>query len=201
MLDFAFLLDKTRAAQASVSRLEAAISLRPGDAALHINLAAQRRLADRFQQRFFEAAKLSHVDICKYRLVPNTTEDYSLTAVTRSLEKFRELFTMTYGAIQYKAQRIRQALLKESALQFGYTYSGSLGIVLTAQGSRDLFITKFGPAIDAVHELFGISSQDEVIDFARKLEPTVVKRAYDWSLRIIRVIFRLINVGAIGRAL
>lgn len=186
MSDLASLLEKTRAAQAAVSRLENALASRPRDAALQINLQTQRRLAARFEQKFLESAKSSHIDICRYRIIPNISDEYPISAVAGSLEKFQELFTMVYGALRYKAQRMGQNLLQETTLEFGYTYSGSLGIVLVAQGGRDLFFTKFEHTIDTVQELFEISSQDEVLDLAHQLGNPVVKRAYEWALENFR---------------
>src|SRR4051794_14766407 len=72
-------------------------------------------------------------------------------------------------------------VMHESVLEFGYTYSGSLGIVFLRQGSRDMFAGKFDESIDALYDAMDISNQDDVRDIAQNLGLAVVKRIHDWS--------------------
>lgn len=157
----------------------------PQDAAFEINLRAKQRLAERFQEELFSIASDQHIDVCRYRLIPNTEEVYDLIPVARSLERFQELFSLTYDALSRRPRpgaRIGAVLAGETALEFGYSYSGSLGIVLVAKGSRGLFFGKFDSAIETINDVLRVNSRTEILEFARTLGTSVIKRAYDWSL-------------------
>jgi hypothetical protein len=185
MSDFASVLERTQEAFASVARLERALAAAPSDSAIQINLRSKQRLAERFQELLYSAAEKEHVDICRYRLVPNTQNNYAVTAVARSLERFQDLFSMIYDALTNGVRRnarLGAAIAQQTSLEFAYSYPGSLGILLTVQGGRDIFSGKFDDSIDAIHQLFGISDRHEVIGLARALGNSVVKRAYDWSM-------------------
>jgi hypothetical protein len=126
MSDYASALERTREAFASVARLERA-SQRRDDAAIQINLRSKQRLAERFQAELFALAERQHIDVCRYRLIPNTDETYDIIPVVRSLERFQELFSLTYDALTHGAKRVARigpALARETALEVGYTYGG-----------------------------------------------------------------------------
>lgn len=185
MSDFVSLLEKTRRAYATVAALERVASEDPADRSIQANLLTSRRLAARLEADFAQSAELNEVDVLRYRIVPEPGQAYSVRHVTRSLERFQEMFTLVFAALRERKPRHRArvtaSLAEETALHFGYSYPGSLGVVLTAPSSRDLFSTKYQDTIQAIHKVIRIKDKDEAIDMAHTLGGAVVRTAYEWS--------------------
>jgi hypothetical protein len=185
MSDYVSILEKTRQAFAAVARLEQALLRLPGDPALEMNFRSRKRLAERYQDELFQAAQIEHIDICQYRLIPNTRERYPISNVSKALENFQDLFALVYAALEEGAKdtaHLSRAMRFQTELEFGYSYPGSLGIVLMIPSERDFFSTKFDVSIQAIEQLLTISNTDEVLDLARKLGRAIVNKAYSWSV-------------------
>jgi hypothetical protein len=184
MSEIASVVDRTRKAFATVSRLEEAILRAPMDRALQLNLSAMRKMAAQAEQQLMSFSERQHVEICNYRLMPEMAENYALPYVSESMLEYQNLFSQIYDAKKNgkKANAvINREAFQESILEFGYSYSGSLGIVLLRQGSRDLFSGKFDESIDALYDVMDIRDQNDVRDVAENLGLAVVKRIFDWS--------------------
>src|SRR6516165_2221990 len=137
MSEIASAVERTRKAFASVSRLEEALARAPSDRSLQLNLSAMRKLALQSQEQLFEFSKRVHVEVCNYRLVPEATDGYALAYVSASMLEYQNLFSQIYDAKRNGAKTravIGKDALQESALEFGYSYAGSLGMVLLRPG-------------------------------------------------------------------
>jgi hypothetical protein len=184
MSEIASVVERTRKAFATVSRLEEAITRAPLDRALQLNLSAMRKMAAQAEQQLLNLSERQQVEVCNYRLVPTSDENYGLPYVSESMLEYQNLFSQIYDAKKNGKKTnavINKEVLQESILEFGYSYSGSLGIVLLRQGSRDLFAGKFDEAIDALYDVMDIKDQHDVRDVAQNLGLAVVKRIHDWS--------------------
>lgn len=63
MSDFASVVERTRKAFASVSRLEEALFRSPEDRSLQVNLAAMRKAANQSQDQLFRLSEYRHVEV------------------------------------------------------------------------------------------------------------------------------------------
>jgi hypothetical protein len=184
MSEIASAVERTRKAFASVSRLEEALARAPSDRSLQLNLSAMRKLALQSQEQLFEFSKRVHVEVCNYRLVPEATDGYALAYVSASMLEYQNLFSQIYDAKRNGAKTravIGKDALQESALEFGYSYAGSLGMVLLRPGSRDMISGTFDDSINALYQVMDIKDQHDVRDVAHNLGNAVVKRLHDWS--------------------
>ncbi len=185
MSDYASILERTRQAFAAVSKLEMALQRNPMNPALEMNLRARRRLAERFQEELFSIAAISQIDVCQYKLRPNDTEHFPISEVSRSLASFQDLFSLIYAAQSEGTKNTAHLsgfMRAETQMEFGYSYAGSLGIVLVVPSTRGLFATKFEATIAAMDQLLAISDRDDVLDVARTLGRAIVNKVYEWSL-------------------
>jgi hypothetical protein len=176
-------LERARQAFASLARLEQALVRAPGDPALEMNYRSRKRLAERYQAELFSLAEVDHIDVCQYTLRPGREDSYPLASVSRSLENFQELFSLIYAALLEGAKNTSHLsfpMRMQTQLEFGYTYSGSLGMVLLVPSARDFFSTKFDNAIAAFEQLVFISHPDEVLDLSRTLGRAIVNKAFAW---------------------
>lgn len=185
MSEIASAVERTRKAFASVSQLEEAVARDPQDRSLQLNLTAMRKMAAQSEEQLLKFSECRHIEVCNYRLIPEATDSYALPHVSQSWLEYQNLFSQIYdakrnGKTRSKAQ-INPEAFQESVLEFGYSYSGSLGVVLFRPGSRDLISGKFDESIDALYQCLDIRDQDDVRTVAQALGNAVVRRIADWS--------------------
>lgn len=184
MSDYASVVERARKAFASVARLEAELARAPDNPGLQVNLAAMNKLAQQSQQQLMSISEHQRVEVCNYRLMPQAAAGYSLEAVSNSLLRYQGLFSQIHDALKNGPKSIasigREAQ-QQSVLEFAYSYSGSLGVVLLAQSERDFFQGELDNSIDALFQVLDIDSRSSVRDIAKSLGNAVVKRVHDWS--------------------
>lgn len=185
MSDYAYVADQARRAFASVARLERALAEYPERRDIQLHLDAERKRARRADEQMRVLAEYNHLEVCDYRLLPETQSDYPLRAITGSLLNYQLLFSQVHDAkkngIQKSSKSITRLAAAESELEFGYSYSGSLGVVLLTKSKRDFWSGNLDASIEALYEAVNIQDQNEVRDLARALGGSVVKRVHDWS--------------------
>jgi hypothetical protein len=189
MSDYASVVERTRKAFASVARLEAELARAPENVGLQLNLSAMNKLANQSQQQLLALSEVNHVEVCNYRLVPEGGETYALPFVSQSLLSFQYLFSQIHDAFKNGPKPYAtygQEAFNESLMEFAYTYSGSLGVVLLAQSHKDFFSGNLDKSIEALFQVIDIDSRDTVRDVAKTLGNAVVKRVHDWSQANIR---------------
>jgi hypothetical protein len=184
MSEYASVLDRARGAFAAVARLEEALARAPERTDLQTNLLASRKLARQSQEQLYRFAETRKIEVCNYRLLPESAERYSLQYVSGSFLQYQLLFSQIHDA-KKNGPKIRATMskdiLEESSLEFGYSYGGSLGVVLLMQSDRDLLEGKMDHSIEALFQVLDIDSRDAVRDVAENLGKAVVRRIHDWS--------------------
>jgi len=184
MSDYSFVAERAKKAWSNVAKLETALERRPEDRNLQVNLTSMRRLAERAREDLYRLAEVNHIEVCNYRLLPAATESYALEHVANSFLQYQFLFSQIYDAKKNgpksKAGVGRDSAV-ESALDFAYSYSGSLGVVLLARSERTYFDGTLDAPIEALYQVLEVADTDDVRDVAKVLGTAVVKRAHDWS--------------------
>lgn len=184
MSDYASIVDRVRRSNAAVSRLEAALEADPVSAALQINLSAAKKRAEINQAELLSISMERHIEVCNYRLLPAATKHYGLSQVSSSLLAYQNLFTQVHDA---KINGPKSNLvagknaIAQSALDFAYSYSGSLGVALFIQNEKTLFSGVLDPSIDAFFDVLKIDSVADAKQVIGELGAAVVKRTHDWS--------------------
>ncbi|NIA71116.1 hypothetical protein HBA54_21180 [Pelagibius litoralis] len=111
-----------------------------------------------------EATRSEFIEVCDYRIIPDSGASYSVSAVTGVLRTFQELVTIVFDAIttQPKERTTSDpAIIAKTQFDFGFAYSGSLGVALTIENERLLAIeSHLDQAIDAVFGLLKVDSAE-----------------------------------------
>lgn len=177
-------VDRARKAAASIHRIEQAIARNPDDGALRLNLASATKMA--FQANAFlqKAAQYQHLEICNYRLMPEHHDSFAIEHVSKSVLEYQYLFSQIHDAVKNGTKK--KAILgdeakSESTLEFGYSYSGSLGMVLLAQNDRNFFEGRLDKSIEAFFDIVSMTALEDAKRTAHQFGKAVVKRLHDWS--------------------
>ncbi len=178
------LQDKIRHTQAELARIELSLAVRPHSESLNLSLGSLRkRLWDLEEAYLLEADKLG-VEICRYRLFSDDRQP-TVTAVANVLGDFQRLISTVYAALRYgpkERARLSQDVLENTELPFGYSFAGSLGVVMTVPNDRLLLgETILDEAMSTVFDMAKSETPGAVAAFAQRLGPSVVRLVYKWA--------------------
>jgi hypothetical protein len=124
-------------------------------------------------------------EICSYRVF---TEDETPTikGLATVLGDFQSLISIVYDAVKSGCQRLRVRISPEIAklteLGFGYTFPGSVGVVLTMP--RELLLFGEGEldeSIKLISDMARLKEPPEVLEFSKRLGPASIRALYKWS--------------------
>jgi hypothetical protein len=177
--------DQLRDVHAEIARIERAVATHPQSKALSIDFRSMSKRRAALEAEFSALADRQDLDVLQYRLMPASSAPLSLRALTRILDKFQAAISTVYDSIKSGAKRrvkLSADVLVESGFDFGYTYSGSVGVVLTVPNERMLLdSSRLDLAVAAFFDVAESTSRAEVIEFARRYGIASVRRIYDWS--------------------
>ena len=137
------------------------------------------------EEAFAEAAHEEFLDLCVYRLIADSHDSFSISAFTGALGSFQSLLTTVYDSLKTgpKVQaRFSAEIVQESTLSVGYTYPGSLGLVLTMPNERLMIVESLlDQAVGIVFAMAKASSAADVAAYAQQAGVASVRKLYAWS--------------------
>lgn len=183
------LQESIRATHAAIARIERGVSQHPGSFLLEAEAMSLRKRLSSLEAKFSaETAELG-IDICAYRLF-GRHESTPILALANALSRFQTMVTVVYDSIKLSIPKQRANVSAESrvesTLNFGYSYSGSLGMMLTIPNERLLFgESNLDLAISDIFELAHATRPEQIREFAQRLGPAPVRTMYQWAEGLI----------------
>ena len=146
-----------------------------------------RRQAE-LEELFHQVAADDQVDICSYRFIAPENRAFTLSGISKILGDFQELVTIMYDGVRRRKitpkhrATVGKAAADESALNFGYTFAGSLGFVFTIRNEVLIGIqSKLDDAIEKTFELMRIRDTEKLHQFVETYGSASVRKAYEWA--------------------
>jgi hypothetical protein len=178
------LREKLQDTHATMARLREALAASPEDDALALMAESLLLRQEDLEVRFSEVANSQQLDICKYRLIPETGEGYPILGLTKILGEFQELVTTVFDAIKTHRPKTRARIAPElvqlSSFDFGYVAPGSLEIVLTVPNDRLLLIeSELDQAVSTVFRLMKSDDSREIGELASQVGVASIKKLYE----------------------
>jgi hypothetical protein len=125
------------------------------------------------------------IEVCDYRIIPDNDASYSVAAVTGVLRTFQELVTIVFDAITTKPKQVATsdpAVIAKTRFDFGFAYSGSLGVALTIENERLFAIeSHLDQAIDAVFALLKVNGAEGLHSGVTAYGTPAVRKLYALS--------------------
>lgn len=178
-------VERLRETHEQINLLEGHLRDAPQDFALAITLSSLRSMEEQLREEFDAMAQEQRIAVCRYRLFKDADGLYPVTALADSLGRFQRLFSVVYDAVlNGKKQRstVSQEIERATTLDFGYAFSGSLGVVMTMPKAVALFDEEqLDKAMQTVIEMAQASSSDQVHEYAKALGPAPVRSLYAWA--------------------
>lgn len=167
-----------------VLSLERALRDHPDLPSVTANLDSAVRIRAKLEAEFADAAeKLGH-DICSYRAFDEYDKPKA-GAAFGAIARFQKLVSVVYGAINYGVKQratIPERVEKETAFDVGYSFTGSVGVVLTVRNKQLLFDWRLlDDTFDTIALMAKASSPRELTSFANRLGPGPINALYEWA--------------------
>lgn len=179
-------IEKISSTQAELRELEAAIEQFPDEESLALSLRSAERRYEELEAEFRELSHEQFLDICSYRVFSEADQRrYTVPALANALADFQSLFTNVYDAIKNgPRQRQSRAGLEanvNSTFEFGYSFSGSVGFMLTLPNDRLLVgDTELDRAMDTIINMTKAQDPDQILIYARELGAAPIRAMYKW---------------------
>lgn len=182
ILEIAELLQDTDAALSSLTRATA-----QGNAPKSLSLIRRSLLKrqSQLEKQFEQEAARTELDVCSYRIFSERESRPALLSLANALKDFQTWFTVVYDAMKEgpkQRARISPEILAETAFDFGYTFAGSVGFMLTMPNERLLIgSTLLDDAMAAVLEMAKSESSDQIASFSKRYGSSAIKQMYNWT--------------------
>lgn len=179
-------IEKLQETTAALSRLEAAIAKYPDSPSLAATIRSLRMRQSRLEEAFATIAERQQTDVCSYRLFANDERQPPLLAITTALGDFQSLFTSVYDSQKQGPKSRSKAsadVIAGTSFGLAYTYTGSVGVVLTLPNERLLLgESDLDNAMATVFEMAKSSSSEQIAHLSERLGAAPIRKLYKWAL-------------------
>lgn len=179
------ILENIQETESAIIHLQNNIAVHPKEQTFPIALESLYMRQKNLQEDFALLAHEEYKDVCSYRMIMINEKRPKLSSIGKALTDFQELFTTMYDAIKNgPKQRVSytEEIAQESALEFGYSFSGSIGFILTMPNERLLFgETDLDKAMNMVFELAKTHKTEEIRSMASSIGVAPVRKIYAWA--------------------
>jgi len=186
MSDILELAEKLQDTQAALSRLEKSAAQNPNLPSIALSLNSLRNRQKSLEEQFGELADSLGVDVCSYRMFPEKTQRPTVKTLTSALSDFQTLFTEVYNAIKKGARerggRVTGDVLAETSFGYAYSFTGSVGFVLTLPNEKLLLgETVLDTAMRVISDMVKAETPEQIAAFKDELGLAPIRSMYKWA--------------------
>ncbi|MDR3243787.1 MAG: hypothetical protein LBT79_03465 [Elusimicrobiota bacterium] len=165
-----------------IAKTEQNIKNNPNDFALQLSIQSLQNRKSQLEEEFKKESEKIGQDILYYRIFSD--DRINVSAINDVVNNFQKLLTIVFDVVDTKMPKKLATWTtkakENTALGFGYAYSGSIGLALTLPNKRDLADKTLDEAIKNTFELMNISIKEEVEEKMKAFGSGVIKVFDDW---------------------
>jgi hypothetical protein len=184
----AILIERIRDTQRQLHLIKQHLRDDPSDVMLQLTLQSMERVALDLREQYRESAREAHVSLCDYRIFDdlNPRDVFPVLSLTDTVGGFQRAFTAVYDALTSGKKRLRSrpssVVIERTAMGFGYSFTGSLGVTMTLPEDVTLFDAEIlQRTVDTLFEIARAETSEQVAAFAAVLGPAPVRAVYRWA--------------------
>ncbi len=171
--------------QTEILRLESLLVHHKDDPTIALTLNSLHKRQKTLEDRFAGVAHTEYLDVCTYKLITEKGSRPTILTLAQTLVDFQRLFTTAFDAIKTgpkKRARIQPDTVAASAFEFGYSFAGSVGIVLTIPNERLLIGgSEMDQAIEIIFKLTKTTDSNDIAAYARETGLATIRQLYKWA--------------------
>src|SRR5215469_13102325 len=184
MTDLLDLADKLQDTNAAIATMERALATAPTSEGAGIALRSLEHRRIVLEREFAKEANVQGIDIFRYSIARDEPE-FPVSALADALKSFQSWLTVVFDAIKTKTAkrraRVSADIVALSTLDFGYSYPGSRGFVLTVPNQRLLLIdSDLDQSVIRMFHMLQATSSEEILGYAREVGVAAVNSMYQW---------------------
>jgi len=169
----------------AIAKLEEAIARDPKSFSLFAMMNSLNKRYLDLEVSFENEVDNLGIDVCSYRVFGENNQP-SIKGLSAVLTDFQSLVTTVYDAVKSAIPKIRSRvsneIYAETEFRFGYTFPGSVGVVLTIPNERRLVGESYlDESLNAISNMSKVQQPSEVLEYAKKLGPAAVRAMYKWA--------------------
>ncbi|OGN97181.1 MAG: hypothetical protein A2Z77_06340 [Chloroflexi bacterium RBG_13_51_36] len=177
--------EKLLETNAAMAEMEKAIANDRTSLSLSAMMKSLEKRYEKLETDFLSEADSLGVDVCAYRVF-GEEERPTVKALSSVLSDFQNLVSTVYDAVKTAVPKLRARIsaqiAAETEFRFGYTFPGSVGVVLTIPNQRLLLgESNLDESLRIISEMTKVHDSPEVLQYAKKLGPASVKSLYRWA--------------------
>jgi hypothetical protein len=185
MIKLAEIQEKLLETNAAIAELGKAIANDPKSLSLAATMQSLEKRYQKLEADFSTEVDSRGVDVCAYRVFSDE-EWPTVKALSSVLGDFQNLVSTVYDAIKTAIPKVRARISAEIAAEtefrFGYTFPGSVGVVLTIPNQRLLIGESYlDESLRVISEMVKVHDSPEVVEYARRLGPASIRALYRWA--------------------
>lgn len=151
---------------------------------LSASLRSLKKRMTRLEEDFAAVAARSGVDVCRYRFFADFVKP-TVPPVAGALVEFQTVLTLAFNAIKNgpkQVARVTPDVEQQTIFGFGYSFSGSLGIVLTFDNKQlEVVESAMDQAMAAFFQVAKAKSVAEVASQGRVLGAPTIRAINQWA--------------------
>jgi len=172
-------------AAAAIARAERSVVAHPHVPSTGATLRTIRKRHEKLEGRFLAIANAMGLDVCSYRIELPDSQRATIAGMTSVLSSFQKVFTSVYDSVVNGPKKNAKAgadVIKATALEFAYTFPGSLGIMMTLDNERLLLPeTDLDVAMKKTLELITYDNPSQIQRAVVNVGLPAVRLAYQWA--------------------
>jgi hypothetical protein len=170
---------------ARIAEYEKAALLPNAPRSLLMGIRSLEKLKAELESDFAKLAAQDELEICKYRLLPPTEERPRLDAIVNAWGQYQLLFSAVYDAVRHGGvakKRTSKEALEETAFGFAFTFTGSIGVVLTLpRQTATLNVARhLENTISTILEMTKSHSAEQLRSFVDRIGVSPLKKFGNW---------------------
>lgn len=169
----------------AMTRAERSLVLHPDVPSVLATLQTFQSRHKNLEHEFLAEANLLELDVCSYRIELDNARP-KIPAITAVLGSFQQLFTTIYASVANSVQRQNTRASAEieeaSSFGFGYTFPGSLGVMMTISNERMLMgETALDEAMAGVMDAMKAREPYQVKEIAQRFGVAAIRVTHQWA--------------------
>ncbi|HUY91932.1 MAG TPA: hypothetical protein VMV10_24540 [Pirellulales bacterium] len=181
------LQEKLQDTSAAIAEFERAVAHEPDSVSLAAMLKSFAKRKQQLEDDFRSTAADIGTDVCRYRFFSDSRRP-TVSPLCAALAEFQSLFSVAYDAVKNgpkrQSRKLPPEVVDQSSFYFGYSFSGSVGIVMTFDNNvRSLFESSLDEAMLAIVDIAQARASDEIISKGKRLGVPGVRALHRWAAR------------------
>ncbi len=171
---------------ALISEWERHLASDSAPSSIALNVRSLQKKCELLEAELLATAAEIGVDVCSYRIFTLDDSQPDIAPVSGALKTFQSAFTTIYDALTDRPKErasFRADTVQATALQFGYSFTGSAGFVLTVNDERLLFDdleTDLEAAIQTLFEIVASTQPENIGNFVPKVGHAGIRAVQSW---------------------